>query len=84
MFYTQNQETFRIVLKAFGEAARENYGGHAFEAGYLQSLCVQLLGQMPKKYQQAWIEDMVRATQKQEKEVIAKMQKDPKVDRVSV
>ena len=73
MFDTQNQETFRIVLKAFGEAARQNYGGHAYEAGYLQSLCVQLLGMMPKKYQQSFIDDMVRATQKQEREVIAKM-----------
>lgn len=73
MFDSQNQETFRIVLKAFGEAARQNYGGHAFEAGYLQSLCVQLLGMMPKKYQQSFIDDMVRATQKQEREVIAKM-----------
>ena len=84
MFRTQNQETFRLVLKAFGEAANQNYGGHAFEAGYLQSLCVQLLGQMPKKYQQAWIDDMVRATQKQEQEVIAKMKKDPTIDKVSV
>ena len=73
MFDTQNQETFRIVLKAFGEAARQNYGDHAYEAGYLQSLCVQLLGMMPKKYQQSFIDDMVRATQKQEREVIAKM-----------
>jgi hypothetical protein len=72
MFRTENQETFRIVLKAFGDAARENYNGHAFEAGYLQSLAVQMLGMMPKKYQKAFIDDMVRATQKQEKEVIDK------------
>lgn len=73
MFRTQNQETFALVLKAFSEAAHKNYGSHAYEAGYLQSLCVQLLGQMPKKYQQAWINDIVSAAQKQEREVIAKM-----------
>ncbi len=73
MWTTENQDTLAIVLRAFSEAANKNYGGHAFEAGYLQSLCVQLLGMMPKKYQQSFIDDMVRATQKQEREVIAKM-----------
>ncbi len=84
MFKTDNQETFHIVLKAFGEAARQNYGGHAFEAGYLQSLAVQMLGMIPKKYQKAFIDDMVRATQKQEKEVIEKMRENRTLDRVSV
>ncbi len=84
MFDTQNQDTFRIVLKAFSEAANKNYNGHAFEAGYLQSLAVQMMGMMPKKYQRHFIDDMVRATQKQEQEVIKKMNENRVFDKVSV
>ncbi len=84
MFKSDNQETFSIVLKAFSDAARQNYNGHAFEAGYLQSLAVQMLGMIPKKYQRAFIDDMVRATQKQEQEVIKKINENRTVDRVSV
>ncbi len=84
MFKSDNQETFSIVLKAFSDAARKNYGDHAFEAGYLQSLSVQMLGMIPKKYQRAFIDDMVRATQKQEQEVIKKMNENRVFDRVSV
>ena len=84
MFDNQNSSTFRIVLKAFGDAARENYGSHAFEAGYLQSMAVQMFEMMPKRAQASWIDHMVRATQKQEQEVIAKMNENRTVDRVSV
>ena len=84
MWTTENQDTLNIVLKAFSEAAHQNYGTHSFEAGYLQSLAVQMLRVMPKKQQKIFIEDMVRATKKQEKQVIEKMQKDPELDRVSV
>lgn len=84
MWTTENQDTLNIVLKAFSEAARKNYGGHAFEAGYLQSVIISLVPLLPKRQQKVLIDDMVRATQKQEKEVIAKMNKNPTVDRVSV
>ena len=76
MWTTENQDTFAIVLKAFSEAAHKNYGGHSFEAGYLQSLAVQMLAQMPKRMQKVFIEDMVRATKKQEQQVIDKMSKE--------
>lgn len=82
MWTTENQDTFGIVLKAFSEAARQNYGDHAFEAGYLQSLAVQMLAQMPKKMQKVFIEDMVRATKKQEKAVIEKMNENKTLERV--
>lgn len=76
MWTTDNQDTMSVVLKAFSEAARKNYGGHDFEAGYLQSLVVSMLPNMPKKMQKIFIDDMVRATQKQEKAVIEKMNKE--------
>lgn len=76
MWTTENQDTMKIVLKAFGEASHKNYGSHSFEAGYLESLVVQMLPMLPKRMQKAFIEDMVRATQKQEKEVIDKMVKE--------
>ena len=73
LFTTENQDTMKIVLKAFGEASHRNYGSHSFEAGYLESLVVQMLPLLPKRMQKVFIDDMVRATQKQEQEVIAKM-----------
>ena len=73
MWTTDNQDTMKIVLKAFGEASHKNYGSHSFAAGYLESLVVQMLPSLPKRVQKMFIEDMVRATQKQEKEVIDKM-----------
>ena len=74
MWTTDNQDTMKIVLKAFGEASNKNYhGSYAFQAGYLESLVVQMLPSLPKRVQKMFIDDMVRATQKQEKEVIDKM-----------
>ena len=73
LFTTENQDTMKIVLRAFGEASHRNYGSHSFEAGYLESLVVQMLPLLPKRMQKVFIDDMVRATQKQEKEAIAKM-----------
>lgn len=74
MWTTDNQDTMKAVLKEFSEAARLAYPplpgqneSHAFEAGYLQSLVVEMLAHMPKKQQKIFIEDMVRATRKQER-----------------
>ena len=72
MWTTDNQDTLSLVLRAFSEAARENYGSHSFESGYLQSVIVSLVPLLPKRQQKVLIDDMVRATQKQEQEVIAK------------
>lgn len=76
MWTTENQDTMSLVLKAFSNAARENYDGHAFESGYLQSVIISILPLLPKRQQKILIDDMVRATQKQEKEVIAKTNKE--------
>ena len=73
LFTTENQDTMKLVLKAFGEATHRNYGSHSFEAGYLESVVVEMLPLLPKRMQKRFIDDMVRATQKQEQEVIAKM-----------
>lgn len=79
MWTTDNQDTMNIVLKAFSEAAAKNYPGiyghnsHAFEAGYLQSLVIQMLPSLPKRVQKMFIEDMVRATKKQEADVLKKL-----------
>ena len=73
LFTTENQDTMKIVLRAFGEATHRNYGSHSFEAGYLESVVVEMLPHLPKRMQKVFIDDMVRATQKQEQEVIAKM-----------
>lgn len=82
MWTTDNQDTMKIVLRAFSDAAGRNYPGfggfqsHAFEAGYLQSLIVDMLPHLPKRLQKQFIDDMVRATQKQEKEVVDKMRQE--------
>ena len=73
MWTSENQDTLNIVLKAFSEAAHKNYGSHAYEAGYLQSVIISLVPVLPKRLQKILIEDMVRAAKKQEKQVIEKM-----------
>ena len=73
MWTSENQDTLNIVLKAFSEAAHKNYGSHAYEAGYLQSVIISLVPVLPKRQQKILIEDMVRAAKKQEKQVIEKM-----------
>jgi len=73
LFTSENQDTMKIVLRAFGDASHKNYGSHSFEAGYLESVVVEMLPHLPKRMQKIFIEDMVRATKKQEKAVIDKM-----------
>lgn len=82
MWTTENQDTMSLVLKAFSEAARKNYDGHAFEAGYLQSVIVSIVPLLPKRQQKVLIEDMVRAAKKQEQEVIKKMNENKTLERV--
>ena len=43
MWTTDNQDTLSLVLKSFSDAARENYGSHSFESGYLQSVLISVL-----------------------------------------
>lgn len=76
MWTTENQDTMSDVLRAFSEAARRNYGSHSFEAGYLQSVIISILPQLPKRQQKVLIEDMVRAAQRQEQEIVKKIMKE--------
>ena len=76
MWTTENQDTLSVVLRQFSEAARKNYDGHAFEAGYLQSVIISLVPLLPKRQQKVLIDDMVRAAQKQEQEVVKKIMKE--------
>jgi len=64
------------VLRAFSEAARKNYGSHSYESGYLQSVIISLVPLLPKRQQKVLIDDMVRAAQKQEQEVVKKIMKE--------
>lgn len=82
LFTSENQDTMKIVLRAFGDASHKNYGSHSFEAGYLESVVVEMLPHLPKRMQKIFIEDMVRATKKQEKAVIDKMNENKTLERV--
>ena len=72
MWTTENQDTMKIVLKAFSDASRLNYGSDSYAAGYLESLVVEMLAHCPKRYQKALISSMIGVTQRQEQEAIAK------------
>ena len=76
MWTTDNQDTMSVVLRAFSEAARKNYDGHAFEAGYLQSVITSMVPFLPKRVQKTFIEDMVRAAKKQEQQYTDKLAKE--------
>jgi hypothetical protein len=73
MWTTENQDTLADVLRAFGKAGREVYGDYAFEAGYLNSLAIEMLKYVPKRQQKEIIDSLIRSTQKLEKRAIEKM-----------
>ena len=66
MFHTDQQVEFKQTLRKFTEAAYANYGGHAYAAGYLESLAVQMLAVMSKREQQAFIRAMKDAVKRQQ------------------
>ncbi len=76
MFTTENQDTMKIVLKAFTDASLKNYDSHSYAAGYLESTVIEMLRHTPKRYQKGLINDFIRATQRQEEQVIKKMNKE--------
>lgn len=75
------QEAFDLVLKDFTEAAVDNYD-YAFVAGYLRSLNVQMLGMVPKKYRQHFIESMIHAAAKHKAEALQKRNQNRTFERV--
>lgn len=68
---SENEETFELVMKAFIEASQENYD-YAYTAGYLGSFARDIFSVLPKSKQRVYIAALVRATAKQEAEVIQK------------
>lgn len=76
MWTTENQDTMKIVLKAFTDASLKNYDSHSYAAGYLESTVIEMLRYTPKRYQKGLINDFIRATQRQEEQVIKKMNKE--------
>ncbi len=76
MWTTENQDTMKIVLKAFIDASLKNYDSHSYAAGYLETTVIEMLRYTPKRYQKGLINDFIRATQRQEEQVIAKMNKE--------
>jgi hypothetical protein len=73
MWTTDNQDMMEIVLKAFNDAAYQRYNNHSYSAGYLESMIVDMLPHLPKRYQKALIQRMVEVTQRLEREAIEKM-----------
>ena len=76
MWTTENQDTMKIVLKAFIDASQKNYDSHSYAAGYLETTVIEMLRYTPKRYQKGLINDFIRATQRQEEQVIKKMNKE--------
>jgi len=65
MFHTDNQVEFKEVLRKFTDATYEKYGSHAYAAGYLESMAVQMLAMMSKREQKGFIEGIAQAAKKQ-------------------
>jgi hypothetical protein len=66
MFHTDQQVEFKQTLRKFTDAAYNNYGGHAYAAGYLESMAVQMLAVMSKREQQGFIKAMQAAVKQQQ------------------
>lgn len=66
MFHTDQQVEFKQTLRKFTDAAYNNYGGHAYAAGYLESMAVQMLAVMSKREQQGFIRAMQDAVKRQQ------------------
>jgi flagellar biosynthesis chaperone FliJ len=66
MFHTDNQVEFKQTLRKFTDAAYNNYDSHAYAAGYLESMAVQMLAVMSKREQQGFIKAMQAAVKQQQ------------------
>ena len=69
MFHSDNQVAFKEALRKFTDATYEKYGSHAYAAGYLESMAVQMLALMSKREQKGFIEGITEAAKKQQKEM---------------
>ena len=65
MFHTNNQVEFKEILRKFSDATYEKHGTHAYAAGYLESMAVQMLALMSKREQKGFIDSMNSVVKKQ-------------------
>jgi len=65
MFHTDNQVEFKEILRKFSDATYEKHGTHAYAAGYLESMAVQMLALMSKREQKGFIDSMKDVVKKQ-------------------
>ena len=65
MFHTDNQVEFKEILRKFTDATYKNHGTHAYAAGYLESMAVQMLALMSKREQKGFIDSMAAVVKKQ-------------------
>lgn len=63
-FWAESDLT-RAALKSFSDAAYENYGSHAYAAGYLESSLASVIMSLPKKQRQELRAEFERAALKQ-------------------
>jgi hypothetical protein len=59
MFSSTAQQEFRKTLKEFALYKEAEYS-YAYTAGYMESMCVDMFGQMTKKQQKYFQESMQR------------------------
>ena len=69
MFHTDNQVEFKEILRKFTDATYKIHGTHAYAAGYLESMAVQMLSVMSKREQKGFIDSMKSVVNKQKETV---------------
>lgn len=69
-FFSESDAT-RATVKAFTDAAYENYGSHAYSAGWLESTVVSLIMQLPKAKREEMRKDFETQAQKQRNQALA-------------
>ena len=70
-FFNETDET-RAAVKAFSDASYENYGGHAYAAGWLESTVVQLIMELPKKRREEMRQQFAEQAKKHQQEALLK------------
>ena len=73
MYDTQNQQAFESVLNEFVKVHHELDGNHAYAAGFLVSMAVEMLNDMPKRKQKEIIKRVQANTDSQPIKVISIM-----------
>lgn len=63
-FFAESDQT-RATVKAFTEAAYENYGSHAYAAGYLESMVATIIMKLPKAARKELRQELETAALKQ-------------------